>query len=273
VETARVAQAAFRHGNVDLRLRDELGTLVDNALVTTVYAREGQPTLHPWQLALVSVMPVMENLSDRQAAQAVRARMDWTYARGLELTDTGFEYAVLSAFRSRLVQGSLEQTLVDTALKRCQERGWLQARGRQRTDSTSSRGAVKAVKAVNHLDLVGQPLRHALNVLATVAPGWLKPQVPPDWVERSVERIEDHHLPKDTGERAAVRPTIGEDGSILRARLDQAATQPEWAWVKQVPAVRILEQTWVQPSRQIDGRAQRLTPTERVPVSEWVRAP
>jgi transposase len=136
-ETARVAHAAFPDGNVYLRLRDELGTVFDDALFTAVYASEGHPALHPWQLALVSVMQFMENLSDRQAAQAVRARIDWKYALGLELTDEGFDDSVLSEFRSRLMHGSLEQTLLDTLLTRCQERGWLKARGRQRTDSTA----------------------------------------------------------------------------------------------------------------------------------------
>lgn len=77
VETARVAHAAFPDGNVYPRLRDELGTLFDDEWFTAVSASEGQPALHPWQLALVSVMRFMENLSDRQAAQAVRARIDW----------------------------------------------------------------------------------------------------------------------------------------------------------------------------------------------------
>jgi transposase len=53
-------------------------------------------------------MQFMENLSDRQAAQAVRAWIDWKYALGLKLTDEGFHYSVLSEFRSRLVQGSLK---------------------------------------------------------------------------------------------------------------------------------------------------------------------
>ncbi len=77
--TAAVARAAFPAGNVYLQMRDELGTIYANHLFTTVYATEGQPGLHPWQLALVSVMQFAENLSDRQAAEAVRARIDWKY--------------------------------------------------------------------------------------------------------------------------------------------------------------------------------------------------
>lgn len=53
-DTARVAHAAFPDGNIYLRLRDELGSRFDDELFTVVYAVEGQPALHPWQLALVS---------------------------------------------------------------------------------------------------------------------------------------------------------------------------------------------------------------------------
>lgn len=269
-ETARVAHAAFPDGNVYLRLRDELGTLFDDALFTAVYAIEGQPALHPWRLALVSVMQFMENLSDRQAAQAVRARIDWKYALGLELTDEGFDYSALSEFRTRLVYGSIEQTLLDTLLMRCQERGWLKARGRQRTDSTHILGAVKAL---NQLELVGETLRHALNILATVAPEWLRPQIPPAWFERYAERIEDYRLPKDKTERETLSATIGEDGYTVLASITQAAMQQEWAWLKELPAVRILEQTWAQQYRQVNGHAQRLTPKEMPPVSVWYRSP
>jgi transposase len=189
---------------------------------------------------------------------------------GLELTDEGFHYSVLSEFRTRLVQGSLEQALLDTLLKRCQERGWLTARGRQRTDSTHVLGAVKAL---NQLELVDETLRHALNVLATVAPEWLKAQVQPEWFERYAERIEDYRLPKDKAERDALSATIGQDGYSLLASIERAAMQPKWAWLHELPAVRILAQTWTQQYLQVDGHAQRLTPKEMVPVSEWYRSP
>lgn len=123
VETARVAHAAFPDGNVYLRMRDELGSLFDDAVLVAVYSVEGQRALHPWQLALDSVMQFMEHLSGRQAARAVRTRIDWKDALGLELTDDGFDHSVLREFRSRLMQGSLEQMLLDTLLNHCQERG------------------------------------------------------------------------------------------------------------------------------------------------------
>jgi len=67
-----------------------------------LYPHVGQPAYAPWRLALISVLQFLEGLSDRQAADAVRGRIDWKYLLGLELTDAGFDHTVLSEFRSRL---------------------------------------------------------------------------------------------------------------------------------------------------------------------------
>jgi transposase len=104
-DTARVARAAFPQGNLDMRLRDELGRLYDAAAVAALFPRRGQPAEAPWRLALVAVLPFAEGLSDQQAADAVRSRLDWKYALGLALTDPGFDASVLSEFRTRLVAG------------------------------------------------------------------------------------------------------------------------------------------------------------------------
>jgi transposase len=78
--------------------------------------------MSPWRLALTTVMHFAEGLSDRQAADAVRSRIDWKYALSLELTDSGFDHAVLSEFRTRLVAGQAEQLLLETLLPRVRER-------------------------------------------------------------------------------------------------------------------------------------------------------
>ena len=112
-DTARVARAAFPHGNHYLRLRDELGSLFPDECFAKLFPTRGQPAESPARLALISVMQFAEGLSDRQAAEAVRARIDWKYALGLELDDSGFDHTVLSEFRTRLVVGNAEQQLLD----------------------------------------------------------------------------------------------------------------------------------------------------------------
>jgi transposase len=169
-ETARVAQAAFPKGNVYMQMRDALGTVYDDAGFAALFATRGRPAEAPWRLALVTVMQFAEGLSDRQAADAVRGRIDWKYALGLELSDPGFDFSVLSEFRRRLIEGAAEHLLLDKLLTACRTRGLLRARGRQRTDSTHVLGALRVV---NRLEAVAETLRSALNAIAVVAPEWL----------------------------------------------------------------------------------------------------
>src|SRR4051794_29203071 len=84
-ETARVAHAAFPRGTRWMRLRDELGVISHDSLFQPLFASRGRPAEAPWRLALVSVLQFAEDLSDRQAADAVRGRLDWKYLLGLEL--------------------------------------------------------------------------------------------------------------------------------------------------------------------------------------------
>ena len=153
-ETARVARAAFRKGNPLLNLRDELGAILRRPL-----PRLGQPGLPPWRLALVTLLQFCENLPDRQAAEAVRARIDWKHLLGLELADPGFDHLVLCEFSARLLAGSAEERLLHKLLDACQARGLLKARGRQRTDTTH---VLASIRVLNHLELLGETLRAAL---------------------------------------------------------------------------------------------------------------
>jgi transposase len=266
-ETVRVARAACPQGNVSMQMRDELGSISDDALFASVSAEVGRPAIEPWRLALVSVMQCAENLSDRQAAEAVRARIDWKDALSLPLDDSGFHASVLSECRNRLLQGSLESTVLDTFLDLWKPRGSLRARGRQRTDSTHVLGAVNVL---NSLERVGETLRHALTVLATVVPEWLKRQVKPAWCDRYGQRREDDRLPTDKGEREALRTTIGGDGFFLLTCIHHAN---DMEWLQKLPAIHTLSAVWGHHSRCEQGQVSRLTPKEMPPVGEWSRSP
>lgn len=257
-ETARVAQAAFAKGNVYMRMRDELGSLYDDASFAPLYPKRGQPAVPPWRLALITVMQFMENLSDRQAAEAVRARIDWKYALSLDLSDRGFDFSVLSEFRSRLLSGEPQAQLLDCLLERCQTKGWLQARGKQRTDSTH---VVAAIRVVNRCECVGETLRSTLNVLATVAPEWLAQVVDPDWFERYGTRVEASRLPQKREAQAQWLLQVGMDGHCLLEQIYGEAAPP---WLRQVPAVDLLRQVWVQ-QYVLEANQVRVRPPEQMP--------
>jgi transposase len=245
--TARVARAAFRKGNPLLKLRDELGAIFADADFADLFPKLGQPGLPPWRLALVTLLQFRENLPDRQAAEAVRARIDWKYLLGLELTDPGFDHSVLCEFRSRLLAGGAEERLLGKLLEACQARGLLKARGRQRTDSTR---VLASIRALNRLELVGETLRAALNEIATVAPDWLRRVASKDWYGRYAHRVEDGRLPRAEAEREAYARTVGEDGFALLDRLDRPETPEE---LRGLPAVGVLRRVWERQFVREDG--------------------
>ena len=239
--TTKVARAAFPKGNVYMQMRDVFGTFFQDDQFTDLYARDGQSGFSPWRLALVCVMQFAENLTDRQAANAVRARIDWKYALSLELDDPGFDFSILSEFRQRLIDSPDMERVFNRLLETFQTRGLLQGGGRQRTDSTR---IFSATRRLNHLESVGQTLYHALNILAVEAPDWLTAWVLPDWYERYGQPFNDYNLPKDKTEQQELALIIGRDGlRLLDALWNDVQAPPH---LKQLRAIETLHQVWIQ---------------------------
>jgi transposase len=111
-------------------------------------------------------MQCVEGLPDRQAADAVRSRIGWKYALGLELSDSGFHFSILCEFRARLIEGHLERLLFEKMLTYLKEQGLIKAGGRQRTDATH---VLAAVRATNRVVCAGEAMRAALNSLASAS--------------------------------------------------------------------------------------------------------
>jgi transposase len=267
-ETARVACAAFPGGTVTTRLRDEFATLYEDADFRTLYPSRGQPGLAPWRLALVTVFQFLEHLSDRQAADAVRGRIDWKYALGLELTDPGFHFSVLAEFRARLVAGKAEHLLLDKMLERFKAPGLVRARGKQRTDSTH---VLAAVHDLHLLELVAETLRATLDDLAAVVPDWLRKVAQPAWFKRYGRRVEDYRLPKRQDEREALAIEIGLDGFALLDALD-APNAPTAA--RQEPMVGTLRDVWrIHYAREENGPPRWRAGAELPPVGERLQSP
>jgi transposase len=267
IETVRIARAAFPKGTLVTRLRDEFSDLYKDEDFKALYPTRGQSSLAPWRLALVTVFQFLEHLSDRQAADAVRARIDWKYALGLELTDPGFHFSVLTEFRARLVAGQAEHLLLDKMLERFEQRGLLKVRGKQRTDSTH---VLAAVHDLNLLELVAETLRAALDDLAAVVPDWVRAVAQPAWFERYGRRIEEYHLPKSQDKRLALAQQIGADGFLLLEALE-GPTAP--AAARNLSMVQILRDVWRVHYAQENGSPRWRDSQELPPVAERMQSP
>jgi transposase len=233
--TVRVARAAFRTGNPCILLRDRLGAVFTDDDFADLFPRRGQPAYAPWRLALVTLLQFREGLSDRQAAEAVRARIDWKYLLALGLDDPGFDHTVLCEFRGRLLAGQAAERLLARVVEAARGAGLLKARGRQRTDSTH---VLAAVRELNRVELLAETLRAALNAIAVVAPGWLRALAASEWDERYGRRIEDARLPEAGPKRAAYVGQVGADGFRLLDALDRSDAPPDAAVLSAVAALR-----------------------------------
>ena len=245
-ETVRVAKAAFPKGNPYIKLRDELGTIYLDEQFKKLFPNVGQGAQSPGRLALVSVLQFAEGLSDRQAAEAARSRIDWKYMLGLGLEDPGFDFSVLSEFRGRLAAGGVGEQLLNTLLEALKTHKLIKERSQVRTDSTY---ILAAVRRINRLEKVGETLRYALDILARVAPDWLRERAPESWYERYGVRFEAWRLPPKEAEQMALALQIGEDGYELLTWVNVEGSPEE---VRQNKATEILRRVWIQEYYQED---------------------
>lgn len=265
-ETVRVARSAFPKGNLYLKMRDELGTFYKDEDFTDLFPKRGQPAFSPWRLALITVMQFTEGLSDRQAAEAVRSRIDWKYALSLELEDSGFDFSILSEFRQRLLRKGKEIKLLDKMLECFQAKKLLKSGGKQRTDSTH---ILAKVRHLSRMESVVETLRAALNELAEFFPEWLQKQITPRWFELYSRRIEEYRLPKGENARREYIDEVGNHGSDLL----KAIAGSESESLKNLPMVKLMEQMWKQQLEIKEGKVCFLAAEKLAPVGERFDSP
>jgi hypothetical protein len=120
-----------REAPLPVQVRDQLGALFGDAEFAEAFGVRGRPGWSPGRLALVTVLQMAENLTDRQAADAVRLRIDWKYALGLGLAEPGVDASVLCEFRARVLAHGLEERALDLLLASLQDKGLVAAGGKQ----------------------------------------------------------------------------------------------------------------------------------------------
>ena len=218
----------------------------DEADFVDLYHVEGRPGVSPVDLSFVTAFQVLENLSDRQAAEAVRLRVDVKYALHLPLDYAGFDFSVLSEFRDRVIRHGAEARLFDAVLAQLQALGVFKQRGRQRTDSLA---VLTKVRNLNRIEMVVETLRVALQALLKADGNWTRATVPPTWEEVYGERCITAKLTQ--AERHALAERVGPDGQWLLERL-RAETAP--AGLSTLPAVQLLATVWQQQFETLEGR-------------------
>jgi transposase len=244
-----------------VQIRDRLGQWLDDEAFATAFGTRGRPGWSPSRLALVTVLQRAENLPDRQAAEAVRTRIDWQYLLGLPFDDPGFDPTVLAEFRTRVAGAGLEQVVLGALLERLTADGLVKAGGKQRTDSTH---VVAAVAALNRLELVGESVRAVLEALAAAHPDWLAQRIcVSDFARRYGTPMTSWHPPASQAKRDELAIAYARDGyALLEAVYDSSSP----AWLRELPAADVLRRVLVQNyTRTITGGKEVIKRREKEP--------
>ena len=224
-----------------VQVRDRLGQWLRDEDFAAAFGDRGRPGWSPSRLALITVLQRVEDLPDRQAAEAVRTRIDWQYLLGLPLDDPGFDHTVLAEFRGKVAEAGLEQVALDALLGKLAADGLVKAGGKQRTDSTH---VVAAVAALGRLELAGESVRAALEALAAAHPDWLEQRVcVADFARRYGTPMTSWRPPASQARRDELAIAYAKDGyALLEAVYDSAAP----GWLRELPAVDVLRRVLVQ---------------------------
>lgn len=252
VAAAIGAKYRGRRAPLAVAMRDRLGQWLADEQFAGAFGTRGRPGWPPSRLAVVTVLQMAENLTDRQAAEAARTRLDWQYALGLSLDDPGFDHSVLSEFRSRVAAHGLEQAALDALLARLAAEGLVGAGGRQRTDSTY---VLAAVRALHTVELAGESVRAAVEALAAACPDWLAERIcVPDWTRRYGARIDSWRLPAARARRDELTVEFARDGYGLVAACYEDSAPPRARELRAVQTLRmVLVQTFTRAAGP-DGR-------------------
>ena len=225
-------------------VRDRLGEWLSDEQFAGAYGVRGKPGWPPSRLALVTIFQKAENLTDRQAAEHVRTRIDWKYALGLDLADPGFDHSVLSEFRARVAAGGLDQVVLDTLLERLAADGLVGAGGTMRTDSTH---VISAVRDLNRLELAGESVRACLEQLAAAAPQVVARLLDDSWGKRYAARVGTWRMPATATRQDELALAYGSDGhTLLKAVYAAAASDPDLAFLARLQQVEVLRVVLVQ---------------------------
>jgi IS5 family transposase len=225
-------------------VRDQLGEWLSDEQFAGAYGKRGKPGWPPGRLALVTVFQMAEDLTDRQAAEAVRTRIDWKYALGLDLADPGFDDSILSEFRARVAGGGLDQVVLDALLERLAADGLVKASGKMRTDSTH---VVSAVRDLNRLELAGESVRACLEALAVAAPQVVAQLLDDSWGKRYAARIDTWRMPASATKKHELALAYGRDGrTLLKVVYAAASSDPDLAFLARLHQVEALRVVLVQ---------------------------
>ena len=247
-DIARAAKAVFNQRNVYLTIGDQMESIVAGIDRVNLAALSGKPENSFVLFTLATLFQYAEGLTDRQAGEATRLRIDWKYALHLPLNHPGLDPTELCEFRQGLLFNTAARQVVEQLLTRVVELGLLGSRSRPRVEVGD---VLAAVCTLARLEQIAEAMCLALEAVAAREPEWLRRAALPHWYERYNRTFLNSHLPHTTNEQEALAQAIGSDALHL---LD-AVAGGDGSGVARLPEVQHLQQIWHQQFEQHEAQA------------------
>jgi len=246
--TASAAKSVFNIKNLYLAIGDRLDSLFGDLNLDDLGTFDEAPAYSLFLLAMVTLFQFAEDLPDRQAADAVRTRLDWKYALHLPLHHPGIDASALSEFRQRLRLNRAGQAVFQRMLTRLAELG-LWGNGDKRQSDVLD--VLTAIDDLSRVEVMAEAIRLALEAIASRQPEWLRTISLPHWYERYGHPSPRQHLPSSRQELDALAQAMGADISYLL----EATRKADIPDVARLAEVQALQQIWHQQFEPHKGEA------------------
>jgi IS5 family transposase len=170
LDAAALCRQLVPAGSVEAFLADHRRELFSDELFADLFpSGRGRPSIPADVIATVMVLQALEDLSDRDAARALRDRISWKVAAGLALDDEGFDYSVLTYWRSRLRRSERPERVFDAVRSVVAQTGVLKGKSRRALDSTLLDDAVATQDTVTQLISAIRRVRRVIPTAAGVS--------------------------------------------------------------------------------------------------------
>lgn len=245
-DTFRAAKAIFGGNNFYMLVGERLEVILHGLPLRFAMLQDGIPAFHGILLALTTLFQFVEGLTDIQAIDAVRTRVDWKFALHLSLLPTILHEQELCGFRQRILADPANQSELQKLIDRLMDSIPVRSQSFQDIQSLE---AVSFVCLVNCLDHAQQAMNDALAVLAAQFPDWLRRTALPHWYSRynsATPRLEVALL---LGQQRFFMEETRADIHHLLEEIKRSGTQE----MSDIHEVKLLEQIW---SRQLLNRCQ-----------------
>jgi len=227
----------YSNSNLYLSIGDRLPALMADINLKNGIHKEAHSHFGNPSLAMVTFFQYLEKLSDRQAAEATGARIDWKYALHLSMNYPGLDPAALCDFRQSLLSHADRQWEFQRFLELLKNEEYCQE---SQVQSLDTLGVVAEVCARTRLDRAMSSMRHILQALATHNPEWLLRISLPHWFSRYDVANHQFDLTQSMEHQQMLAEAIGADIAFLLKSITQA-NEPQLASLNEVQE---LHQVW-----------------------------